>query len=71
MKPTAQELKTEFDNDSAGLGYKVSGVLQGNAALLGLLAAPSTAFQIDRGLIPAFEIVNATDASDWAGLATL
>ncbi len=63
-------LKAELDTDPSGLGYAAHMTSGNNTALVGLLNEPHAADQVDRGIVPAHEIVTATDATEWAALSS-
>ncbi len=62
-------LKSELDTDPSGLGYAPHLASGDNKALVGLLNESRAASPVFRGLIPAHEIVSATEPGDWAGLS--
>lgn len=57
-------LRAELLTDPKGLGYAGQNATQAAAAM----NAPGSGTAVDRTVIPSYEIVNATTASDWAAL---
>ena len=62
-------LKTELDTDPNGLGYAVHMASGNNTALVLLLNEPHAADQVNRGIVPAHEVITSTDAVEWAALS--
>lgn len=62
-------LKAELDADPSGLGYAAHMASGDNAALVALLNEPHAADQMNRGVVPAHEVITATDAGEWAALS--
>ena len=62
-------LKAELDTDPSVLGYAAHMTSGNNTALVGLLNAPHVSDQVNRGIVPAHEVITATDAVEWAALS--
>lgn len=61
-------LKAELDTDPSTLDYAPHMASGDNRALVALLNEPHPADQVDRGVVPAHEVITATDAGEWAAL---
>lgn len=67
MPFTLAQLKSEIQTDPTARGYAAQG---GNdEAKATLINAVQGGIAIDRGVIPAYEIVDATAAAEWAALS--
>jgi len=64
-------LKTELTTDPAGLGYAAHIVTGSFSPIVDLLAAPRAGFTVFRGVIPSYEIINATAPAEWASLTAV
>lgn len=63
-------LKTELTTDPANLGY-ASPVAAGNDVTLADLlnqARAGATYQVYRGVVPSYEVINNTDPADWVAL---
>jgi hypothetical protein len=62
-------LKTELLTDPTGRGYAAPLATGTDWMAADLLNAVQAGISIDRGVIPAYEIINATVASEWTALS--
>lgn len=62
-------LKTELQTDPTSLGYASSMASGTDWALADLLNAVRQTIDIDRGVIPSYEIINATAVAEWTALS--
>lgn len=62
-------LKSELLNDPATLGYAAPRTAGNTQALADLLNQIRGSIQINRGVIPAYEIINAIVPADWSALS--
>jgi hypothetical protein len=61
-------LKTELTTDPAGLGYAAHLATGSYSPIVDLLAASRAGYTVFRGVIPAYEVINATVPAEWAAL---
>jgi hypothetical protein len=64
---TLAELKAELDADPSGLGYAA---MLADGTIADALNLVRSDIDIDRGVIPSYEIVNATAHAEWAVLSS-
>lgn len=62
-------LKAEFANDPAGLGYAPYWADGTDWKLAELINAVSPSISINRGVVPSYEVVNATVTAEWSALS--
>jgi hypothetical protein len=62
-------LKAELLADPLGLGYAAPWVEGSDWQLADLLNAVRPSIAVDRGVIPSYEIINATVPAEWASLS--
>ena len=62
-------LKTELTTDPAGLGYATLWATGADTALADILNTVRQTIDIDRGVIPSYEVINATAPAEWTALS--
>lgn len=63
-------LKTEVQTDPTALGYAAYLATGSLSPIVDLLNAPRAGVTVFRGVIPSYEIVNATEPTEWAALSS-
>lgn len=62
-------LKIELQTDPAGLGYGPHLLTGSYSPVVGLLTAARAGVTVFRGVIPAYEVINATEPAEWTALS--
>lgn len=62
-------LKAELFADPLALGYAPLLAVGADGTIADLLNAVNQSIEIERGVIPSYEIINATTPADWAALS--
>lgn len=63
-------LKLELEQDPVGVGYAAHLATGSLSPVVELLNAPRAGVTVYRGVIPSYEIINATAPTEWAALST-
>ena len=63
-------LRTELQNDPTALGYAAHVASGSDVDLAALLNAARSGITVFRGLIQSYEIINATDPTEWSALGS-